>query len=89
MTDYVPISCHLHDHVELACLRRYRVRIGTRDEVVVGTAMTTRTDPHKQEWLVLARDGGRSELRLDRILSLEPLDANAAFAQIRFSDPVP
>lgn len=86
MSDYVPISCRLHDHVELACLRRYKLRIGTRDELIVGTAITTRTDPDKREWLVLERDGRQTELRLDRIRSLEPLDDDAAFAQIRFGE---
>lgn len=86
MDDYVPISCHLYDYVEIACMRGYRVRIGTCDELVVGTAVTTRTDPAKREWLVLERDGRRSELRLDRIRSLEPLDDGAQFAQIRFTD---
>lgn len=67
-------------------MRRYRVRIGTSDELVVGTAVTTRTDRDKREWLVLERDGRQSALRLDRIRSLEPLDNGAQFAQIRFTD---
>lgn len=86
VSDYIPISCHLHDYVEIACMHGYRVRIGTRDALVVGKAVTTRTDPGKREWLIVERDGRQSELRLDRIVSLEPLDNGALFAQIRFTD---
>jgi Rho-binding antiterminator len=84
-SDYTPIDCDLHDYVEIACMRRYRVRISTADEVMVGIARTTLTDADKQEWLVVDHGGASHKIRLDKIRSLEPLDHDAQFALIRFT----
>lgn len=73
MPDYQPIDCGVHDRIELACLRRYRLRVRTDDGVVEGRALTTETD-NKQEWLVLEQDGGQTRIRLDRIRDFAPLD---------------
>lgn len=82
MTDYEPIDCRLHDHIEIACLHRYRLRIRTNDDrIVVGMALTTETSAEKAEYLIL-QDGQR--LRLDEIVQIEPLAPGAAFGVIRF-----
>lgn len=82
MTDYQPIDCRLHDHIEIACLHRYRLRIRTDDDrIVVGKAVTTETSAAKAEYLIL-EDGQR--LRLDRIVQIEPLAQGAAFGVVRF-----
>lgn len=85
MTEYRPIDCGLHDHIEIACLRRYRLRIRTRDgRIVTGIATDTVTTADKAEYLVLDTDAGRDRLRLDRIVQIEPLAANATFGPVRF-----
>jgi Rho-binding antiterminator len=86
MSDYTPIYCGLHDHIEIACLYRYRLRIGTTDATIVtGTAHTTETDTEKQEWLILAgEDGATSRIRLDRIGSMETLTPGAKFSKVSF-----
>lgn len=86
MNEYRPIDCGLHDYIEISCMRRYRVRIGTPDHVVVGTAVTTETDADKQEWLLLEEGTRRMRVRLDKINSLEPLTPDAAFSLISFRD---
>lgn len=85
MTDYQPIDCRLHDHIEIACLHRYRLRIRTVDaRIVVGRAATTETTADKEEYLVLDAPGSQRRLRLDSIVQIEPLAANAAFGVVRF-----
>lgn len=85
MDKYRPIDCRLHDHVEIACLRRYRVRIRTADDrIVAGTALDTETTAEKAEYLVVATAAGRERLRLDEIVQLEPLVAGAQFGVVRF-----
>jgi Rho-binding antiterminator len=85
MDAYTPISCDLHDHVEIACLYRYRVRVLTDDaRIVTGTAVNTATDNKKREWLILDDAGRQSRLRLDRIISLEATTPGARFAKIQF-----
>lgn len=85
MTIYEPINCRLHDHIEIACLRRYRLRIRTcRDEIVVGVAADTETTAEKAEFLVLETDAGTERLRLDHIVQIEPLEPGASFGALRF-----
>ena len=85
MDVYTPIRCDLHDHVEIACLYRYQVRVLTDEaRIVTGTAVTTATDSKKQEWLILDDSGKQSRLRLDRIVSLEATTPGALFAKIQF-----
>lgn len=82
---YRPIHCDLHDHVELACIYRYRIRVATNDaRIITGTAITTRTDRAKQEWLLVEEEGGETSIRLDRIRSIEPLTPGARFSKIQF-----
>ncbi|NND60293.1 MAG: transcriptional antiterminator [Gammaproteobacteria bacterium] len=85
MTDYTPIDCRLHDHLELACMRRYRLRIrASGGRIIVGTACHTVTTPEKAEFLELEVDGQSVRLRLDEIIQIEPLDEGAEFGPIRF-----
>jgi Rho-binding antiterminator len=83
MSNYKPIDCDLHDYVEIACLHHYRLLI----ELANGThfnakAVTTRTAASKEEFLVLEGNETHSEVRLDRLLAITPLDRGAVFGRV-------
>lgn len=86
MSDYEPIACELHDYVEIACLRGYRLLVeltdGNRFEAKAVTTRNTR----EEEFLVLAESTAQSEVRLDRLLAITPLDAGATFSRIVLAD---
>ena len=86
MADYTPIDCDLHDHVEVACLFRYKLRLSTcDDQIICGTAVGTETDRDKQEWLLL--DGDVKRIRLDHIRTMEPMTPGARFQKVDFANP--
>ncbi|WP_425541361.1 Rho-binding antiterminator, partial [Stenotrophomonas indicatrix] len=54
MEPYRPISCDLHDHLEIACLRRLRLQVELTDGTLVeGRALTTMSTSAKEEFLRL------------------------------------
>lgn len=81
---YQAIDCGLHDYLELACLRRYRLRIEWRDgEPLEARALITETTASREEYLLVeGPDGEPHRLRLDRLLTITPLDADAEFGRI-------
>jgi Rho-binding antiterminator len=86
MSDYKPIDCDLHDYVEIACMHGYRLLI----ELTNGThfnakALTTRSTATKEEFLVLEGNATHSEVRLDRLLAITPLDRAAVFGRVVLS----
>lgn len=85
MDEYIPIHCDLHDHVEIACLYRYRLRLATSgDRIMVGEARTTETDRDKQEWLLIETKEGDARIRLDEIRIMQALTPGARFDQVDF-----
>lgn len=88
MTDsYEPIDCSLHDYIEIACLKKYQLRIELVDSSnIVAVAESTETRPDKSEWLVL-RDGTlQHSVRLDNIAAFTPLTEAADFGRIVLRD---
>ena len=84
---YLPIDCGIHDQLELACMRGLPVKLTTEREILLGKPLTTRTSPDHAEWLIISLAGGDREIRLDRILSIEPLDPGAGGSRIDFTQP--
>ena len=79
-----PISCELHDFIEIACLYGYRVRLVLKDgSVLEGKALDTETSGEKREYLVID-NGGRVSVELNRLVKLEALTQGAVFKSIRF-----
>ncbi|MCO6441114.1 MAG: transcriptional antiterminator, Rof [Nitrococcus mobilis] len=79
MTDYRPVACKIYAELELAILRRRMLRIGWRDSD--GTrrlaALWPRnlvTRSHEEYLIAKGMDGGRLEIRLDRITRFDPLN---------------
>lgn len=77
MTDYTPIDCDLYSQFELAIMHRTPVRLSWRDgeqahvETLLPRDLLTRD--HEEFLLAEAGDGRRLEIRLDRILKMDPV----------------
>lgn len=88
MNAYQPMNCDLHDYLEIACLRGYRLDIELIDGArLIAKALTTRTSSDKEEFLGLETADGPKEIRLDQLLAVTPLDENAQFGRVVFVDP--
>ncbi|MGL4318343.1 MAG: Rho-binding antiterminator [Pseudomonas sp.] len=86
MNAYQPLDCDLHDYLEIACLYDYRLLVEQVDGVQFeAKALTTRTTATKEEFLVLLKDDGPSEVRLDQLLAITPLNANSRFGRVEFN----
>lgn len=89
MNTYQPMNCDLYDYLEIACMRGYELDIELKDGArLVARALTTRTSSDKEEFLSLETAEGELEVRLDQLLAITPLDANAQFGRVLFSDAV-
>ncbi|MET0777207.1 Rho-binding antiterminator [Pseudomonas sp. UMAB-40] len=85
MNAYQPLNCDLHDYLEIACLHGYRLDVELNDgSRLVAKALTTRTSSDKEEFLCLETADGPREIRLDQLLAVTPLDANAQFGRVVF-----
>ena len=83
MNTYQPLSCDMHDYLEIACMYGYHLQVERIDGCsYAARALTTRTAASKEEFLVLCGNSGQFEVRLDRLLAITPLDANARFGRI-------
>lgn len=86
MEPYRPISCDLHDHLEIACLRRLRVRVELVDGTQLeGRALTTSSTPEKEEFLRLECGREVRELRLDQLHAITALDDSGGFGRVVLS----
>jgi Rho-binding antiterminator len=82
-SDYQPLACDLYDYLEIACLHHYRVHIELTDgSTLDGEALTTETIAHKGEFLVVRSAAGEQRLRMDQLLAITPLNANASFGRV-------
>ncbi|MCS4231327.1 Rof transcriptional antiterminator [Stenotrophomonas maltophilia] len=86
MEAYRPISCDLHDHLEIACLRRLRLQVELTDGTQVeGRALTTVSTPAKEEFLRLESADGVRDLRLDQLHAITALDDETGFGRVVLS----
>ena len=85
MKPYQPISCDLHDHLEIACLYAYPLKIELRDKrVITAVAKTTLTEASKIEYLLVECGNQEHKIRLDEILAITVTDVNAKIGRITF-----
>ena len=81
------MDCSLHDYIEIACLKHYRLRLELVDGAELSVvAESTETHADKTEWLILRDGGSRYSIRLDNIAALTPLSDKAAFGRIVLQD---
>jgi len=86
MEPYRAISCDLHDHLEIACLRRLRLQVELTDGTQVeGRALTTVSTPAKEEFLRLESADGVRDLRLDQLHAITALDDESGFGRVVLS----
>ncbi|WP_035054564.1 Rho-binding antiterminator [Andreprevotia chitinilytica] len=82
---YQPISCTLHDYLEIACMRHYTLRV----ERIAGPETEGRAldvfGRDRVEYLLLDTVHGQVEVRLDDLKAITPQDAGAQFGRIDFA----
>jgi Rho-binding antiterminator len=84
MTERTPISCHIHDYIEIACLYSFEIQITLDNgEIIQGQAMTTLTSG-KREYLVLKTQHSPQRVELGHIKAMQALTANTHFERIEF-----
>jgi Rho-binding antiterminator len=80
-----PISCDLHDYIEVACMRNYRVELVLKGgEVIVGKALDVITSPEKQEFLIIDNGGEKQQIELTQLHKMIALTPNASFNEVEF-----
>jgi Rho-binding antiterminator len=85
MNTYQPINCDLHDHLEIACLYSWVLKIELDDgKVITAKSVTTLTRPGDGEFLILDDGGDRVSIRLDYIHAITHLDNNKLIHRIVF-----
>ena len=83
MNAYQPLSCDLHDYLEIACLHHYHLRIELTDgSELQAEAVTTEINASKEEFFVVHCAAGEQRLRMDRLLAITPLDSGASFGRV-------
>lgn len=86
MSDYQPVACDLHDYLEIACLYHYKLKIELKDGTHIdATALTTRTDHQKQEFLEVRVRDEQQSIRLDQLEAVTPLDNGAKFGRVELN----
>jgi Rho-binding antiterminator len=85
MNTYQLIDCDLHDHLEIACLYSWVLKIELDDgKVITAKSVTTLTRPGDGEFLILDDGGDRVSIRLDYIHAITHLDNNKLIHRIVF-----
>ena len=80
-----PISCQLHDYIEIACLYQLEISITLKKGIITqGSAMTTETAPEREELLILKTDSGPQKINLSDIKLMTALTENPHFNRIKF-----
>ena len=85
MTDYVPIDCDQHSVLELLAMHRTKVTVeavgaGAGVAAFDGTVVDVLTRAGA-EYLALESDDGRTDLRLDRLLTIRDGDGAVVWRQ--------
>ncbi len=81
----MPISCQLHDYIEIACLYGYSISLTLKQgQNIEGKALTTETSADRQELLVIQSDIIQRKINLTEIKSMRALTQNPNFTEIHF-----
>jgi Rho-binding antiterminator len=79
-----PISCELHDYIEIACMHRYRIKIKLKGgQAVTGVAVDISVSAEKKEYLVI-QNGEKQSIELNQIAKIEALSPDAVFKEVDF-----
>ncbi|TJZ77655.1 Rho-binding antiterminator [Chitiniphilus eburneus] len=84
MTDYSPISCELHDYLEIACMHRYPLLVERREAPdCLGVALDV-FGRHGGEYLRLSTRDGVLDVRLDNLVAITPTEEQARFGRVEY-----
>ena len=79
-----PISCTLHDYLEIACLYGYQIRLTLKDnQTIEGKAIDTLTTAEKREYLLID-NGQKLQIELTELKKLQVLTPHAQFKEVVF-----
>jgi Rho-binding antiterminator len=83
-----PISCDLHDYLEIASMYGYQVRLTLNDnQIIEGKAIDTLTTADKREFLIIDNNHGhgqKEQIELNQIRKMQALTLNAKFSEVVF-----
>ncbi len=80
-----PLSCELHDYLEIACLYGYRVRLTLKNhQSIEGKALDTLSTAEKREYLVIDTGHGQQRIELNQLAKMQALTPNAKFKDVTF-----
>jgi len=84
MTQCSPISCELHDYIEIACMHGYRLRLEFKDgQSLEGRAVDVITTAEKREFLVIDT-GQKQQVELNQLRKMIALTPTASFKEVTF-----
>ena len=76
------LSCDLHDHVEIICMRQYPVIIHQLNGQSIQAVARDTHSTAKEEFLIVDLNGQKIEIPLLQIERIEVLDLNAPQQEI-------
>jgi Rho-binding antiterminator len=79
-----PISCHLHDYIEIACLYGYRIKLElVNGGTLQGQAITIETE-NQREYLLIDVAGAQHRIETNQLKRMQALTHNPHFNHIQF-----
>ncbi len=79
------ISCDQHDHIEVACMFQYPLKLTMRSGIVIECiALDTRINENRDECILVKVDGTESLVVLENISVLEVCVDNPYFHTVSF-----
>lgn len=79
-----PIDCHLHDHLEVACLYGYELDVSLRNGTTIAARAVTTKTKNGEEYLVTRLRTGEQDIPMGEIASVIVRTKNAAFSKLDF-----
>lgn len=77
------VSCEQYDHLEIACMYHYPVRLNLKDGgLAEGVASNLIVDDQRRECLVLAADDTSANIPLENVRVVEVLRDNPHFQSL-------
>ncbi|MEQ1558973.1 MAG: Rho-binding antiterminator [Methyloglobulus sp.] len=78
-----PLSCDLHDYLEIACVYGYRIKLTLKDgKPVEGVAKNIITS-EKREFLIVENEQTH-KIELNHLSKMKVLNPNAKFSEVVF-----
>lgn len=80
-----PISCHLYDHLELACVKRYQLELRLRDASLCrGIAVDLLIQSREEQLRLQLTDASKRLIALIDIVDVRVLDEAPRFSYLNF-----